>query len=33
MADPLEVLEGVFCEHEAEPLGVGQALWSGFANA
>jgi pyruvate dehydrogenase E1 component alpha subunit len=33
MADPLEVLDGVFCEHEAEPLGTGQSLWSGFASA
>jgi pyruvate dehydrogenase E1 component alpha subunit len=28
-----EVLEGVFCEGEAEPLGDGQAPWSGFADA
>ncbi|HEX8977046.1 MAG TPA: thiamine pyrophosphate-dependent dehydrogenase E1 component subunit alpha [Solirubrobacteraceae bacterium] len=27
------VLEGVFCEGEAEPLGDGQAPWSGFARA
>jgi pyruvate dehydrogenase E1 component alpha subunit len=26
-------LEGVFCEVEAEPLGDGQAPWSGFAGA
>jgi hypothetical protein len=24
------VTEGVFCEGEAEPLGDGQAPWSGF---
>ncbi|HWD76905.1 MAG TPA: thiamine pyrophosphate-dependent dehydrogenase E1 component subunit alpha [Solirubrobacteraceae bacterium] len=28
-----DVLEGVFCEGEAEPLGDGQAPWSGFARA
>ena len=26
-----DVLTGVFCEGEAEPLGDGQAPWSGFA--
>jgi TPP-dependent pyruvate/acetoin dehydrogenase alpha subunit len=31
MPDPALVLEGVFCEGEAEPLGDGQAPWSGFA--
>jgi pyruvate dehydrogenase E1 component alpha subunit len=30
MPDPSGVLEGVFCEGEAEPLGDGQAPWSGF---
>ena len=30
-ASPDGVLEGVFCEGEAEPLGDGQAPWSGFA--
>jgi pyruvate dehydrogenase E1 component alpha subunit len=28
-----DVLEGVFCEGEAEPLGDGRAPWSGFARA
>jgi pyruvate dehydrogenase E1 component alpha subunit len=27
------VLDGVFCEGEAEPLGDGRAPWSGFADA
>jgi pyruvate dehydrogenase E1 component alpha subunit len=31
MPSPDDVLEGVFCEGEAEPLGDGQAPWSGFA--
>ncbi len=31
MPSPEGVLEGVFCEGEAEPLGDGQAPWSGFA--
>jgi len=31
MPDPGDVLEGVFCEGEAEPLGDGRAPWSGFA--
>ncbi len=30
MPDPAGVLEGVFCSGEAEPLGDGQAPWSGF---
>jgi TPP-dependent pyruvate/acetoin dehydrogenase alpha subunit len=30
MPDPGDVREGVFCEGEAEPLGDGQAPWSGF---
>jgi TPP-dependent pyruvate/acetoin dehydrogenase alpha subunit len=30
MPDPSTVLEGVFCEGEPEPLGDGQAPWSGF---
>jgi pyruvate dehydrogenase E1 component alpha subunit len=31
MPSPDDVLEGVFCSGEAEPLGDGQAPWSGFA--
>jgi TPP-dependent pyruvate/acetoin dehydrogenase alpha subunit len=31
MPSPDGVLEGVFCVGEAEPLGDGQAPWSGFA--
>ncbi len=31
MPDPDDVLGGVFCEGEAEPLGDGRAPWSGFA--
>jgi len=31
MPDPASALEGVFCEGEAEPLGDGQAPWSGLA--
>jgi TPP-dependent pyruvate/acetoin dehydrogenase alpha subunit len=30
MADPAGVLEGVFCEIEPEPLGIGEGPWSGF---
>jgi pyruvate dehydrogenase E1 component alpha subunit len=30
MPDPSSVVDGVFCEGEAEPLGNGQAPWSGF---
>jgi len=30
MPDPSDVVSGVFCEGEAEPLGDGQAPWSGF---
>ena len=26
-----DVLDGVFCATEAEPLGDGQAPWSGYA--
>jgi pyruvate dehydrogenase E1 component alpha subunit len=33
MPDPSTVLDGVFCEGEAEPLGDGQAPWSGFSGA
>jgi pyruvate dehydrogenase E1 component alpha subunit len=33
MPDPSTVLEGVFCETEAQPLGDGQAPWSGFRAA
>ena len=31
MPDPSGATDGVFCEGEAEPLGDGQAPWSGFA--
>jgi len=31
MADPGDVLDGVFCEGEPEPVGAGDAPWSGFA--
>jgi pyruvate dehydrogenase E1 component alpha subunit len=31
MPDPSTAVDGVFCEGEAEPLGDGQAPWSGFA--
>jgi pyruvate dehydrogenase E1 component alpha subunit len=31
MPRPDDVLEGVFCTGEAEPLGDGRAPWSGFA--
>jgi TPP-dependent pyruvate/acetoin dehydrogenase alpha subunit len=31
MPDPAEAADGVFCSGEAEPLGDGQAPWSGFA--
>jgi TPP-dependent pyruvate/acetoin dehydrogenase alpha subunit len=30
MPDPADVLEGVFCDGPAEPLGDGQAPWSGW---
>jgi hypothetical protein len=30
MPDPAGVLDGVFCEGEAEALGDGHAPWSGF---
>ena len=33
MPDPAGARSGVFCEAEAEPLGDGQAPWSGFAEA
>jgi pyruvate dehydrogenase E1 component alpha subunit len=33
MPTPDHVLEGVFCEGEAEPLGDGHAPWSGYAAA
>ena len=33
MPTPEGVLEGVFCEGDAEPLGDGLAPWSGFASA
>jgi pyruvate dehydrogenase E1 component alpha subunit len=32
MPDPATVLDGVFCTGVAEPLGDGQAPWSGFAS-
>jgi|SRR5450755_1004013 len=32
MPDPATAVDGVFCEGEAEPLGDGQAPWSGFAS-
>jgi TPP-dependent pyruvate/acetoin dehydrogenase alpha subunit len=32
MPDPSTAADGVFCEGEAEPLGDGQAPWSGFAS-
>ena len=31
MPDPADATDGVFCTGEAEPLGDGQAPWSGFA--
>jgi pyruvate dehydrogenase E1 component alpha subunit len=31
MPDPATATEGIFCEGEAEPLGDGQAPWSGFS--
>jgi pyruvate dehydrogenase E1 component alpha subunit len=31
MPSPDDVLDGVFCSGEAQPLGDGQAPWSGFA--
>jgi TPP-dependent pyruvate/acetoin dehydrogenase alpha subunit len=31
MPEPASATSGVFCEGEAEPLGDGQAPWSGFA--
>ncbi len=31
MPDPGTAVDGVFCDGEAEPLGDGQAPWSGFA--
>jgi len=33
MPDPAGARDGVFCEAQAEPLGDGQAPWSGFAEA
>ncbi len=32
MPDPATAIEGVFCVGEAEPLGDGQAPWSGFGS-
>ncbi len=31
MPSPEDVLDGVFCDGEPEPLGDGHAPWSGFA--
>jgi TPP-dependent pyruvate/acetoin dehydrogenase alpha subunit len=31
--DPSGVLDGVFCDGEAEPLGAGEAPWSGFSHS
>ena len=31
MPDPSTAVDGVFCAGEAEPLGDGQAPWSGFS--
>jgi TPP-dependent pyruvate/acetoin dehydrogenase alpha subunit len=31
MADPADVLDGVFCVGEPEPVGEGHGPWSGFA--
>ena len=31
MPSPEDVLDGVFCDGEAEPLGDGRAPWSGFS--
>jgi TPP-dependent pyruvate/acetoin dehydrogenase alpha subunit len=31
--EPASALDGVFCEGEAQPLGLGAAPWSGFAGA
>jgi TPP-dependent pyruvate/acetoin dehydrogenase alpha subunit len=31
MPDPATAVDGVFCDGEAEPLGDGQAPWSGFS--
>lgn len=33
MASPEDVLDGVFCEGDPEPLGVGESRWSGFRTA
>jgi TPP-dependent pyruvate/acetoin dehydrogenase alpha subunit len=32
MADPADVLDGVFCDGEPEPLGAGRGPWSGFSS-
>jgi pyruvate dehydrogenase E1 component alpha subunit len=32
MPDPSDAADGVFCTGEAEPLGDGNAPWSGFAS-
>jgi pyruvate dehydrogenase E1 component alpha subunit len=32
MPDPATALDGLFCEGEPEPLGEGQAPWSGFGD-
>ena len=31
--DPASAVEGVFCDGDAQPLGEGQAPWSGFAGS
>jgi TPP-dependent pyruvate/acetoin dehydrogenase alpha subunit len=33
MPTPDDVLEGVFCSGDAEPLGDGRAPWSGYAGS
>jgi pyruvate dehydrogenase E1 component alpha subunit len=33
MPDPSSARSGVFCTGEPEPLGAGDAPWSGFAEA
>jgi pyruvate dehydrogenase E1 component alpha subunit len=33
MPDPATAVDGVFCDGEAEPLGDGQAPWSGFSSS
>lgn len=33
MANAEHVLEGVFCNGDPEPLGVGESRWSGFTGS